>query len=69
MCGILAVFGNKNSSSFTERRDHFLKLTKLIRHRGPDWNGIYLNENQNDLITHERLSIVGIDSPASFFHV
>jgi len=62
MCGILAVFGNNNSSDFDEKREHFLKLSKLIRHRGPDWNGIYLNSNKNILITHERLSIVGIDS-------
>ena len=62
MCGILAIFGNSNSEDFTERRDHFLKLSKLIRHRGPDWNGIYLDSNNRVLITHERLSIVGIDS-------
>ena len=62
MCGILAIFGNSNSEDFTERRDHFLKLSKLIRHRGPDWNGIYLDSTNRVLITHERLSIVGIDS-------
>jgi asparagine synthase (glutamine-hydrolysing) len=62
MCGILAIFGNSNSEDFTERRDHFLKLSKLIRHRGPDWNGIYLDSTNKVLITHERLSIVGIDS-------
>lgn len=62
MCGILALFGNNESSDFNERREHFLKLSKLIRHRGPDWNGIYLNPGKQVLITHERLSIVGIDS-------
>ena len=62
MCGILALFGNNNSSDFNEKRDHFLQLSKLIRHRGPDWNGVYLNAEQQVLISHERLSIVGIDS-------
>jgi len=62
MCGILALFGNNKSSDLNERREHFLKLSKLIRHRGPDWNGIYLNPVKKVLITHERLSIVGIDS-------
>ena len=62
MCGILALFGNNNSGDFNNKRDHFLQLSKLIRHRGPDWNGVYLNAEQQVLISHERLSIVGIDS-------
>ena len=62
MCGILALFGNNESADFNEKRDHFLQLSKLIRHRGPDWNGVYLNAEQQVLISHERLSIVGIDS-------
>jgi asparagine synthase (glutamine-hydrolysing) len=62
MCGILAILGNKSSNDFDERREHFLKLSKQIRHRGPDWNGIYLNAKKNVLITHERLSIIGINS-------
>ena len=62
MCGILALFGNNESADFNEKRDHFLQLSKLIRHRGPDWNGVYLNAELQVLISHERLSIVGIDS-------
>ena len=62
MCGILAILGNESSESFSERRNHFLKLSKKIRHRGPDWNGTYLNNEKNILITHERLSIIGINS-------
>ena len=35
-------------------------MSKKIRHRGPDWNGVYHNENA--ILTHERLAIV---DPAS----
>ena len=62
MCGILALFGNNKSGDYSEKREKFLQLSKLIRHRGPDWNGVYLNAEQKVLISHERLSIVGIDS-------
>ena len=63
MCGILGYFGNKKTKkSVLERRNHFLKLSKKIRHRGPDWNGVYFNGNTNVFIGHERLSIVGVET-------
>ncbi len=31
-------------------------MSKKIRHRGPDWSGIY--QNNNAILSHERLSIV-----------
>ncbi len=42
MCGIIAFFGNKNQGSQENEqfRTHFLELSKRIRHRGPDWNGV-----------------------------
>ena len=59
MCGILAVIGN-----IKETRENiiYLNKSKLIRHRGPDWNGIYYNTKENVVICHERLSIVGVDN-------
>lgn len=64
MCGIIAFFGNKESSRDTkgEFRTKFLELSKRIRHRGPDWNGIYSVEGKPILIGHERLSIVSPES-------
>ena len=56
MCGILALFGNNESSDLNERREHFLKLSKLIRHRGPDWNGIYLNPFAHRAILAQKLA-------------
>lgn len=62
MCGILALFGNENTTIDNQTRNKFLRLSKLQRHRGPDWNGIYVNEDKKVIISHERLSIVGLDN-------
>jgi len=59
MCGILAVFG---LSSAEDKRPSVLALTKLLRHRGPDWNGIHCARNY--ILAHERLAIVGLNSGA-----
>ena len=62
MCGICGFVGTKNQSGTIEdKRKHFLELSKRIRHRGPDWNGIYTDDDNNVIICHERLSIVGVD--------
>ena len=57
MCGIIAFFGNKESSRDKKFRTKFRIFSKRIRHRYADWNGIYSVEG-NVLIGHERLSIV-----------
>jgi len=67
MCGICGFVGNRSSitlndeTSMGEKRKRILELSKRIRHRGPDWNGIYTDKENNILIAHERLSIVGVD--------
>ena len=53
MCGIVCVFNTKNNDSL---RPKVLEMAKTIRHRGPDWSGIYSNENA--IVAHERLAIV-----------
>ena len=60
MCGILAIFGLSESSETW--RSKVLQMSKLIRHRGPDWNGIYCGKNC--ILAHERLAIVGLISGA-----
>ena len=58
MCGIVCAFDLKQEA--TELRPQLLEMSKSIRHRGPDWNGVFNNEKA--IMTHERLSIV---DPAS----
>lgn len=41
-------------------RPEILKMSKKIRHRGPDWSGIYCGRNA--ILAHERLSIVDPES-------
>ena len=63
MCGIIALFGKeRENQDFAKNRENFLRLSKRIRHRGPDWNGIYENIDEFILIGHERLSIVSPES-------
>tara|TARA_X000000950_G_scaffold268267_1_gene345602 strand:- start:2751 stop:4418 length:1668 start_codon:yes stop_codon:yes gene_type:complete len=54
MCGIVCAFDIKSNSD--EVRSNVLKMAKKVRHRGPDWSGIY--SNNNAVLAHERLAIV-----------
>jgi len=54
MCGIVCAF---NLASDAEKlRPEVLKMSKSLRHRGPDWSGIYSDEHA--ILAHERLAIV-----------
>ncbi|KAI9199831.1 asparagine synthase [Polychytrium aggregatum] len=60
MCGIFAVFGyGGNIDAF---RSTAVQLSKKVRHRGPDWSGVKVSGN--NILCHERLAIVGVDSGA-----
>lgn len=54
MCGIVASFKYQKSES--EQRDQLLEMSKIIRHRGPDWSGIFSDDF--GVLAHERLAIV-----------
>jgi len=58
MCGILAVFGITGDAE-TNRRE-LLRLSKLLRHRGPDSNSLFVSGDGSVFICHERLTIVDI---------
>lgn len=62
MCGITLFVGSDADEDISRKRKHFLDLSKKIRHRGPDWNGIYIDNDNKVVITHERLSIVGVEN-------
>ena len=54
MCGIVGIFQIKQQTE--ELRAKALKMSQKLRHRGPDWSGIYVGGTT--ILTHERLSIV-----------
>ena len=62
MCGFVGCFDlNSGSAPIAEGlkeelRAQVLEMSKKIRHRGPDWSGVYTGPNA--ILSHERLSIV-----------
>ncbi len=58
MCGIVAILNVKEQTA--ELRQKALKMSQKIRHRGPDWSGIYCGGSA--ILAHERLSIVDPES-------
>ena len=58
MCGIVAILKVKAQTS--SLRQKALKMSQKIRHRGPDWSGIYCGGSA--ILAHERLSIVDPES-------
>lgn len=58
MCGIVAIFNIQEQTP--ELRQKALRMSQKIRHRGPDWSGIYTGGTT--ILCHERLSIVDPES-------
>ncbi|MDR3109313.1 MAG: asparagine synthase B [Planctomycetaceae bacterium] len=58
MCGIVGIFEFKESIELL--RQQALVMSRRIRHRGPDWSGIY--SGGKAILAHERLSIVDPES-------
>ena len=62
MCGFVGAFDLNSGSKpideglKEELRAQVLDMSKKIRHRGPDWSGVYTGKNA--ILSHERLSIV-----------
>ena len=61
MCGIVSIFNiSKQPNEQASLRAKALRMSQKIRHRGPDWSGIYCGSNA--ILAHERLSIVDPES-------
>jgi len=58
MCGIVGIFNIQEQTK--ELRSKALNMSRKIRHRGPDWSGIYTGGSA--ILAHERLSIVDPES-------
>jgi asparagine synthase (glutamine-hydrolysing) len=62
MCGIVAIFGLKPGTELEPLRRQAVQAAARIRHRGPDWSGVYADAGA--VLAHERLSIVDIHGGA-----
>jgi asparagine synthase (glutamine-hydrolysing) len=60
MCSILGILDVKTGVS--SMREEALAMSKTMRHRGPDWSGVYMNDHA--ILVHERLSIVDVEHGA-----
>jgi asparagine synthase (glutamine-hydrolysing) len=60
MCSIFGILDIKTGADAL--RPKALECSRLLRHRGPDWSGIYKNDNA--ILVHERLSIVDTEHGA-----
>jgi len=60
MCSIFGVLDLKSDP--VELRQKALELSRLMRHRGPDWSGVYASDKA--ILAHERLSIVDVNNGA-----
>ena len=62
MCGFVGAFDLKSGAQPVDEglkeqlRSQVLEMSKKIRHRGPDWSGVYTGANA--ILSHERLAIV-----------
>ena len=54
MCGIVGIFNVQEQTDAV--RQKALEMSRRIRHRGPDWSGIWCGGSA--VLAHERLSIV-----------
>lgn len=63
MCGIASILNlHPQRSNAAELRKTALAMAKLLRHRGPDWSGVY--SDARAILAHERLSIVDVEHGA-----
>ncbi|WP_375750799.1 asparagine synthase B [Vibrio sp. HN007] len=60
MCSIFGILDIKSDASAL--RPTALEMSKKLRHRGPDWSGVYASDKA--ILAHERLAIVGLNSGA-----
>jgi len=61
MCGIAGIISSNNSLNINRMTD----VLKVIQHRGPDGEGIWMSENNKVLLGHRRLSIIDLSVSAN----
>ena len=62
MCGINGIYSTINCTKY---QSSIKRMNYVIRHRGPDDQGIWINETKNCILGHQRLSIIGLGKQGS----
>ena len=62
MCGIVGILEINKPAEVGTLRRRALTMAKKIRHRGPDWSGVFCDDRA--VLAHERLSIVDVEHGA-----
>ncbi|MFX1375561.1 MAG: asparagine synthase (glutamine-hydrolyzing) [Promethearchaeota archaeon] len=57
MCGIVGVVSDKGFNL-----EKLIKMRDVLKHRGPDDEGIYFNQDKSVILGHRRLSIIDLSS-------
>ena len=60
MCGIAGFIGNEKDNNIN-LKNLGISFCKILDHRGPDDNGLWIDENHKTLLAHTRLSILDLD--------
>src|SRR5664279_2670394 len=60
MCGIACILDLQSDP--LALRERAIAMARLVRHRGPDWSGLYADDHA--VLAHERLSIVDVEHGA-----
>jgi asparagine synthase (glutamine-hydrolysing) len=60
MCGIACILEIKSDPA--AMRERAVAMARTLRHRGPDWSGVYADGSA--VLAHERLSIVDVEHGA-----
>ena len=60
MCGIACILETHGDPK--DLRERAVGMARLVRHRGPDWSGVFADECA--VLAHERLSIVDVEHGA-----
>jgi len=60
MCGIACILELRSDPAAL--RERAVSMARLLRHRGPDWSGVFADANA--VLAHERLSIVDVEHGA-----
>lgn len=60
MCGVACILDIRSDAKAL--RERALAMARKLRHRGPDWSGIFANEKA--VLAHERLAIVDVEHGA-----